>query len=81
MAKNNPTVHVIPASSGDKWTVKKTGSERALKTFEKQSDAVDWARSHVKENRSEVVIHRKDGTIREKHSYGNDAHPPRDKKY
>jgi hypothetical protein len=35
----------------------------------------------AKKNQSEVVIHGRDGKIRDKDSYGNDPHPPRDKKH
>lgn len=35
----------------------------------------------AKDNRSEVVIHGRDGNIRDKDSYGNDPCPSRDKKH
>lgn len=39
------------------------------------------AREIAINERSEVVIHRPDGRIRDKDSYGNDPNPPRDRKY
>jgi predicted site-specific integrase-resolvase len=79
MSKKPSNVHVVPTANG-KWTVKKSGAERASKRFDKQSDAVEWARIKSKTERSELVIHKRDGTIREKDSYGRDPSPPRDKK-
>lgn len=37
------------------------------------------AKAIAKNQGSEVIIHREDGTIREKNSYGNDPNPPKDK--
>lgn len=67
-------LHVIPSPNG-KWTVKRADAERASKKFDTQADALNWARSKGKNERSEVVIHRRDGTIREWDTFG----PPRDK--
>lgn len=35
----------------------------------------------AQKNHVEVVIHSRDGKIRDKDSYGNDPIPPRDRKY
>lgn len=67
--------HVIPAIQGG-WSVKKGGAERASKHFEKQTQAIDWARNASKNAKSELVIHRRDGTIRQKDSHGADLLPP-----
>ena len=77
MAKNSH--HVVPAPDGG-WNVKKGGADRASKHFDKQKKAIDWARSVSKGSKGELVIHRRDGTIRDKDSYGNDPLPPRDKR-
>jgi hypothetical protein len=74
MSKNPTAIHVVPTGDG-KWTVKSEGAGRGSKRFDKQSDAVHSAteRARRKENsRSEVVVHKRDGTIREKNSYGKD---------
>lgn len=75
MAKKN--AHVVPRQEG--WAVKKEGASRASKTFDKQSDAVKYARQQAKTNKSELFVHRRDGTIRERSSYGTDPMPPKDK--
>jgi hypothetical protein len=46
-----------------------------------QREAADRAREIARNQHSEVVIHRRDGTIRDSDSYGNDPNPPRDRKH
>lgn len=77
MAK--PSKHVVPSSSGG-WAVKNSGAVRASKTFDTQQHAVDYATTAAKKTRTELYIHGRDGTIKDKRSYGNDPMPPRDKK-
>lgn len=71
--------HVVPHPGG--WAVRRSGSQRATKIHRTQSDAIEHARGIAKNQRSEVVIHRKNGLIRDKDSYGNDPHPPRDRRH
>ena len=71
--------HVVP--KGKEWMVKKENAQRASSTHNTQSDAVDAGKKLAKANKTELVIHRKDGTIRDSDSYGNDPHPPHDKKH
>jgi hypothetical protein len=71
--------HVVPAPAGG-WNVKKGGSDRASKHFDKQSQAIDWARTVAREQKGELVIHERDGTIRTKDSYGRDPQPARGKR-
>ncbi|MFM9872276.1 MAG: DUF2188 domain-containing protein [Fimbriimonadaceae bacterium] len=73
MAKKS--VHVTP--KGNSWQVKTAGSARAAKVTTTQKEAIDKGIQIAKNYRSELVIHRKDGTIRAKDSYGNDPFPPR----
>jgi hypothetical protein len=76
MAKNSR--HVVPRQDG--WAVKKSGTTRASKVFDSQVDAVRYARSQAKKVSGELYVHRRDGTIRERDSYGSAPHPPKDKK-
>jgi uncharacterized protein YdaT len=78
MTKKNQ--HVVPTKD-NKWGVKGEGNQRLTKKTNSQQEAINKARSIAKNQGSEVVIHRKDGTIRDKDSYGNDPHPPKDKKH
>ena len=66
--------HVVPTQDGT-WVVREDGAGRASKTFARERDAVDWARDKGKRNDSSVVIHRPDGTIRRKDTYGTDPSP------
>ena len=73
MAKRNQ--HVVPLGNG--WAVKAEGAGRATEITSKQSDAISVARDIAKNNNSELIVHGKDGKIRERNSYGNDPHPPK----
>ena len=72
-------IHVVPHAKG--WATKKEGSDRAGSVSDTQTKAIERAREQAIRERVEVVIHRKDGRIRDSDSYGNDPNPPRDKKH
>ncbi len=71
MGKNQ---HVVPYN--DKWAVKGEGNRKATKVTPTQKEAINVAKEIAKNNNSELVIHRPDGRIREKNSYGSDPYPP-----
>lgn len=71
--------HVVPSTTGG-WVVKNAGSGRASKVFTTQVDAVVYARAAAKRAKTELFIHGRDGTIKERNTYGRDSMPPRDKK-
>ncbi len=77
MGKNQ---HVTPHPEGG-WQVKGAGNEKATRITDTQKQAIEIAREIAINQQSEVVIHRPDGTIRDKDSYGNDPNPPRDMKH
>lgn len=70
------TRHVVPNSEGG-WDSKKGGAKRASKHFETKKDAVDYSRALSKKQKTELVIHKKDGKIQRKDSHGNDKFPPK----
>lgn len=72
-------VHVVPSPNGG-WDVKREGEHRPIDHSDKQQDAIDAGRRVAQTNHGELVIHRRDGTIRDKDSYGHDPFPPRDTK-
>lgn len=76
MGKNQ---HVVPTDDG--WGVRGAGNDRLTSRHDTQSDAIDAAREIAINQSSDVVIHRPDGRIRDRDSYGNDPFPPRDKKH
>lgn len=75
MGKN---VHVV--RHGNHWNVMPEKSA-PVSTHRTQQNAIEHAIPIAQKNRSEVVIHRPDGTIRDKDSYGRDPNPPKDKKH
>jgi Uncharacterized protein conserved in bacteria (DUF2188) len=72
MGKNQ---HVVPADG--RWGVRGEGNERLTSIHDTQADAEEAAREIAISQRSEVVIHRPDGRIRDKNSYGSDPYPPK----
>lgn len=64
MAKD--VLHVVPHDQG--WAVKREGNERASSSHPTQKDAIEAARELAKEQ-DDIVIHRPDGTIRERVTY------------
>lgn len=79
MAKATKSHHVVPAIDGG-WIVKKAGSDRASKLFPTKAAAESWGRMQSIKDRSELVIHRRDGTIAQKDSHGKELNSPRDRK-
>lgn len=71
MGKNQ---HVVKHDG--QWAVRGAGNSRATKVVQTQKEAILIAREIAKNNNSELVIHGKDGRIREKNSYGSDPFPP-----
>ena len=71
--------HVVPHNG--KWGVRGAGNSKVTSTHNTQGQATDRAREIAIKQKSEVVIHRPDGRIRDKDSYGNDPHPPIDRKH
>ena len=67
--------HVTPHPNG--WAVKGEGNERATIVKPTQREAIDAARTIAQHQRSELIIHGRDGQIRQKDSFGNDPYPPK----
>lgn len=78
-AMSKKSQHVVPHPDGG-WSVKRGGSERATRRFKTQKEAISYGRKISKRQGAEFYIHRRDGMIREKNSYGNDPRPPKDKR-
>jgi len=71
--------HVVPYQG--KWAVRIAGSNRVASTHATQGVAIAQARTGAIRDHSEVVIHRPNGQIRDRDSYGNDPNPPKDTKH
>lgn len=76
--KNGGNVHTVPNKDGAGWVNKVNGD--VVSHHHKKETAVDKGRSIARGNESEHVIHNRDGVISGKNSYGNDPHPPKDKR-
>ena len=62
--------HVVPY--GDQWAVRREGSDRVTSIHPTQADAIDKGRQIAINQHGELFVHRPDGTIRDRNSYGND---------
>ncbi|MCK6438838.1 MAG: DUF2188 domain-containing protein [Planctomycetes bacterium] len=76
MSKRNQ--HVVPDIRGG-WSVRSAGASRATRIFDRQADAVEYARDVAKKSRGELYVHGRDGRITRKDSYstGSSPHPPK----
>jgi len=72
------THHVVPNPNGG-WDVKKGGSERASNHSDTKQEAIDIGRQISRNQKTEFVIHNKNGRISQSDSHGNDPCPPKDK--
>lgn len=72
--------HVVKRPDGS-WAVKGEGNKRASSLQPTQERAIRDATRIARREGSEVVIHGRDGKIRDKDSYGRDPYPPRDRKH
>ena len=67
MGKNQ---HVV--SEGERWAVKAEGASEPHFLFKTQSDAWEKAKSIARKERSEALLHGKNGQIRARNTYGSD---------
>lgn len=72
MRKNQ---HIVP--SDGKWAVKGEGNSKATSVFDTQKQAIDAGKEIAINQESELLIHGRNGQIRERNSYGNDPFPPK----
>ena len=71
--------HVVKRDEG--WAVRGAGNGRDTVLRPTQGQAINVAREIARSQRSEVVIHGRDGRIRDKDSYGSDPCPPKDRRH
>lgn len=74
--KRGGGVHTVPSSSGIGWCNERSG--RVIGRYRTKESAVEAGRVIARMLRAEHTIHRADGVIVEKNSYGNDPCPPHD---
>lgn len=59
--------HVVPYKDG--WAVRREGNKRITSKHRKQSTAINKAKTIAKKRKADVIIHREDGTIRDRINY------------
>ena len=67
--------HVVKTEGG--WGVRGENNTRNTQNFDTQQAAINRAREIAINQKSELLIHGRDGQIRDKYSYGNDPYPPK----
>ena len=70
-----PNQHIVPHPNG--WAVKPAGGSRASSVHPTQAQAIEQGRAVAINQRSELFIHRPNGQIRDRNSYGRDPYPPK----
>jgi hypothetical protein len=68
--------HVVPTEDG-RWGVRGEGNNRRTHITNTQKEAINLAREIARNQRSELLIHGRDGKIRKRDSHGNDPYPPK----
>ena len=67
--------HVVPHQG--QWGVRGEGNERLTSLHDTQAEAIHAARTIAQNQGSELLIHNRQGQIRDRDSHGNDPFPPR----
>lgn len=76
MKNKKQAIHTVPSDSG--WSNKQGGT--VISSHRTKVAAENEGRLQAKRSETEHVIHKTNGQISEKNSYGNDPCPPKDKK-
>lgn len=76
--KRGKNQHVVRHPNG--WAVKGAGNSKATKVTTTQGEAISHAQGIARNQQSDTKVHGRDGRIRAGNSYGNDPHPPKDRK-
>jgi uncharacterized protein DUF2188 len=69
MAAMGKNQHVL--SHGERWAVKAEGAPEPVALFKTQSEAWEKAKSIARKERSEALLHGKNGEIRARNTYGH----------
>jgi hypothetical protein len=73
MTKHNQ--HVVPHSGG--WAVKGAGTQHASSVHETQRAAIEAGGTIARNQGTELLVHGRNGQIRERDSHGRDPFPPK----
>jgi len=67
--------HVVPNGPG--WAVRGANNRKNTAVTKIRSEAIRIGKRIAKNQKSELYIHKRDGIIEERFSYGNDPYPPK----
>lgn len=70
---NKKNIHTVPTDDG--WANRREGAKRASSTHATKAEAQAAGRTAAKKDGVEHLIHKRDGTIGNRNSYGNDPTP------
>lgn len=70
-----PAIHTVP--HGDGWANRTEGATRVFGVAPTKDAAEQIGRDSARGRHAEHISHRRDGTIGERRSYGNDPYPPK----
>lgn len=65
-----PAIHTVPATGS--WENKRAGEDVPLSRHDTKQEAVDAGRTQAMRDQTEHIIHKEDGKIGERNSYGSD---------
>lgn len=72
MPKKFNQTWVSPMNQTHQWKIQHPGAQRASGIYDNKVNAVDAARQISQNQKTELIIQRRDGQIRQKDSHGND---------
>ena len=75
--KKKHTLYIHVIQHNDCWVVKSESNRKVTSVHDSQRDAIDVARKIAQGAKGELVIHARDGRIRDRDSYVSDPLPPK----
>jgi Na+-transporting methylmalonyl-CoA/oxaloacetate decarboxylase gamma subunit len=60
----NKTYHISKRKEDGKWQIKAEGGAKAIKLFDTQADAIEYAKKVADNQEGRIVIHKEDGSFR-----------------
>jgi len=69
-------IHVVSRHTGG-WEARREGATRASVVAQTQAAVINNARPLAQQSKGELIIHGRDGRIRQKDSHGRDPFPPK----
>jgi hypothetical protein len=67
--------HIVPHADG--WAVRGEGNQRVSSVHDTQQQAIEAGRQTAINQGTELLVHGRNGQIRERNSYGKDPFPPK----